>query len=59
MPQLSELESIVPLVKTLHRRQLLSLGLRLGLASPVIARLMAAAPETTVAQEATPSSEAP
>jgi peptide/nickel transport system substrate-binding protein len=42
----------------LSRRQVLSLGLRLGLASPVISAWMAAAPEGVTAQEATPAAEA-
>src|SRR5215217_5974576 len=60
MPQSSEIKSIVrPLMRGLNRRQVLSLGLRLGLTTPVIARLMAAAPEVyAAAQDATPSSEA-
>src|SRR5215217_8729822 len=60
MRQSSKMESIVrPLMRGLNRRQVLLLGLRLGLATPVIARLMAAAPEAyAAAQDATPSSEA-
>ena len=45
MPQSSEIESIVrPMVASLNRRQILSLGLRLGLATPVIAGLMSCRP---------------
>jgi peptide/nickel transport system substrate-binding protein len=60
MPPSSEIESIVrPMAGTLNRRQMLSLGLRLGLATPVIAGLMSDAPEANAAaQEATPSTEA-
>ncbi len=42
-----------------NRRQVLSLGLRLGLATPVIAQWMAAAPDAgAAAQEASPAAEA-
>ena len=60
MRQSSEIESIVrPMMRGLNRRQVLSLGLRLGLATPVIAELMSAAPEANAAaQDATPSTEA-
>ena len=60
MRQSSEIESIVrPMLRGLNRRQILSLGLRLGLATPVIAEMMATAPEAqAAAQDATPSSEA-
>src|SRR5215211_6726026 len=59
MRQSSEIEAIVrPMMRGLNRRQILSLGLRLGLATPVIAELIAAAPEASAAQDATPSSEA-
>src|SRR5688572_21646072 len=60
MSQSSQIESIArPLVASRNRRQILSLGLRLGLATPVIAELMCAAPEAhAAAQDATPSTEA-
>src|SRR5215213_11510745 len=60
MRQSSEMESIVrPMMRGLHRRQVLSLGLRLGLAAPVIAELMAGAAEAyAAAQDATPSAQA-
>src|SRR5215211_720602 len=60
MPRSSEIESIVrPVAGTLNRRQMLSLGLRLGLSTPVIAGMMTTAPEAqAAAQDATPSSEA-
>jgi ABC-type transport system substrate-binding protein len=60
MPRSSEIESIVRRVAgAQNRRQMLSLGLRLGLATPVIAKLMTAAPEANAAaQDATHSTEA-
>src|SRR3954469_18471046 len=60
MRQSSRIESIIrPMMRGLNRRQVLSLGLRLGLATPGIARLMTGAPEAKAApQDATPSSEA-